>query len=103
MSVIPRRLLSDAAAVDADGALTVGGCSVADLAAEFGTPLFVYDEAHLRNRCREAVGAFGQQRVIYATKAFLCRAMAQLAYDEGLLLDVASGGELHVALAAGVP
>ena len=87
----------------ADGALSVGGCSVADLAAEFGTPLFVYDEAHLRTRCREAVAAFGHERVIYATKAFLCRAMARLAYDEGLLLDVASGGELHVALAAGVP
>ncbi len=86
-----------------DGWLTVGGCSIADLAAEYGTPLFVYDEAHLRNRCREAVAAFGHQRVIYATKAFLCRAMARLAYDEGLLLDVASGGELHVALAAGVP
>ncbi|MET0663058.1 MAG: diaminopimelate decarboxylase [Ilumatobacteraceae bacterium] len=103
MSAIPRRLLSDTADVDADGALTVGGCAIADLAAEYGTPLFVYDEAHLRNRCREAVAAFGHQRVIYATKAFLCRAMARLAYDEGLLLDVASGGELHVALAAGVP
>jgi len=103
VSPIPRRLLSDTATVGPDGALSVGGCTVADLAAEFGTPLFVYDEAHLRNRCREAVGAFGHQRVIYATKAFLCKAMARLAYDEGLLLDVASGGELHVALAAGVP
>ena len=103
LSAIPRRLLSDTATIGDDGWLTVGGCSIADLAAEFGTPLFVYDEAHLRNRCREAVAAFGHQRVIYATKAFLCRAMARLAYDEGLLLDVASGGELHVALAAGVP
>jgi diaminopimelate decarboxylase len=103
LSAIPRRLLSDTATVGDDGWLTVGGCSIGDLAAEFGTPLFVYDEAHLRNRCREAVAAFGHQRVIYATKAFLCRAMARLAYDEGLLLDVASGGELHVALAAGVP
>jgi len=49
------------------------------------------------------VAAFGHDRVIYATKAFLCRAMAKLAYDEGMLLDVASGGELHVAMAAGVP
>jgi len=65
--------------------------------------LFVYDEHHLRARCREAVDAFGRDRVIYATKAFHCRAMAKLAYDEGLLLDVASGGELHVALEAGVP
>jgi diaminopimelate decarboxylase len=100
---IPRRLLSDTASVASDGSLTVGGCSVAELAEEFGTPLFVYDEAHLRNRCREAVAAFGHERVIYATKAFLCKAMAKLAHEEGLLLDVASGGELHVALAAGVP
>lgn len=83
--------------------LMVGGCSVADVAAEYGTPVFVYDEAHLRSRCREAVAAFGPERVIYATKAFLCRAMARLAHDEGLLLDVASGGELHVAMSAGVP
>ena len=100
---IDRRLLSDTAAIGDDGVLTVGGCSVADLAAEYGTPLFVYDEAHLRARCREAVDAFGRERVVYATKAFLCRAMARLAYDEGLLLDVASGGELHVAMSAGVP
>ncbi|HRE01925.1 MAG TPA: diaminopimelate decarboxylase, partial [Ilumatobacteraceae bacterium] len=80
-----------------------GGCSVADLAAEYGTPLFIYDEAHLRARCREAVAAFGHQNAVYATKAFLCKAMARLAYDEGMLLDVATGGELHVALSAGVP
>jgi diaminopimelate decarboxylase len=96
-------LLPDTARVDDDGSLIVGGCRVDALAAEFGTPLFVYDEAHLRARCREAVAAFGHERVVYATKAFHCRAMAKLAYDEGLLLDVASGGELHVALAAGVP
>jgi diaminopimelate decarboxylase len=103
VSPVPQRLLSDTASVGEDGGLTIGGCSVADLASEYGTPLFVYDEAHLRARCREAVAAFGRERVIYATKAFHCRAMARLAYDEGLLLDVASGGELHVALAAGVP
>ena len=100
---IPFGLLPDSAAVAADGSLTVGGCSLTDLAGSFGTPLFVYDEAHLRRRCREAVDAFGHQNVVYATKAFLCKAMARLAYDEGLLLDVASGGELHVAMAAGVP
>jgi diaminopimelate decarboxylase len=103
VTAFPRQLLSDTAAVGDDGSLIVGGCSIAHLAAEFGTPLFVYDEAHLRARCREAVAAFGHQRVIYATKAFHCRSMAKLAFDEGLLLDVASGGELHVALAAGVP
>ncbi len=103
MTAIARRLLPDTADIDAEGGLTIGGCSVAALAEEFGTPLFVYDEAHIRARCREAVAAFGHERVVYATKAFLCRAMARLAHEEGMLLDVATGGELHVALAAGVP
>jgi diaminopimelate decarboxylase len=80
----------------------IGGCSTLDLAREFGTPLFVYDEQHLRNRCREAHEAFGDGAV-YATKAFLCLAMARLAHEEGLRLDVATGGELFVALQAGVP
>jgi diaminopimelate decarboxylase len=85
------------------GRLAVGGVDVHDLAQRFGTPLFVYDEAHLRSRCREAVSAFGDDAVIYAAKAFLCGAMARLAHEEGLLLDVATGGELFVALHAGVP
>jgi len=97
---LPRQLLPDTASVTDDGWLTIGGCSTAALAHEFGTPLFVYDEAHLRARCREAVEAF-PDGVAYATKAFLCRAMAKLALEEGMVLDVATGGELHVALAAG--
>jgi diaminopimelate decarboxylase len=100
---IARSLLPDTAEIGDDGSLLLGGCRVLDVVAEHGTPLFVYDEQHLRNRCREAVAAFGADRVVYATKAFLCRAMARLACEEGLLLDVASGGELHVALSAGVP
>lgn len=99
---VPRQLLPDTAAVGEDGWLTIGGCSTRDLAAEFGTPLFVYDEEHLRARCREATEAF-PDGAAFATKAFLCRAMARLAHEEGLHLDVATGGELHVALAAGVP
>jgi diaminopimelate decarboxylase len=99
---LPTSLLPDTASVAPDGSLSVGGCSLLELAAEFGTPLFVYDEAHLRARCREAVAAFGDG-VAYATKAFLCRAMARLAHEEGMHLDVATGGELHVALSAGVP
>ncbi|MGI8756857.1 MAG: diaminopimelate decarboxylase [Acidimicrobiales bacterium] len=102
MSVLPWGLLPDSAAVGADGQLLVGGCDLVELAAEFGTPLFVYDEAQLRARCREAVAAFGDG-VAYATKAFLCRAMARLAHEEGMHLDVASGGELHVALSAAIP
>jgi diaminopimelate decarboxylase len=99
---LPRHLLPDTAAVEADGQLSIGGLRVTDLAERYGTPLFVYDEAHLRARCREAVGAWGDG-VAYATKAFLCRAMARLAHEEGMWLDVATGGEMHVALAAGVP
>jgi diaminopimelate decarboxylase len=99
---VDRRLLPDNAEVGSDGRLAVGGCALDELAREFGTPLFVYDEAHLRARCREAVEVFGDG-VAYATKAFLCLAMARLAHEEGMHLDVATGGELHVALTAGVP
>jgi diaminopimelate decarboxylase len=102
VSVLPWGLLPDSAEVGPEGQLVVGGCDLAELAEEFGTPLFVYDEAQLRARCREAVAAFGDG-VAYATKAFLCRAMAKLAHEEGMHLDVASGGELAVALSAGVP
>ncbi len=99
---LPPHLLPDTAAVDGEGRLRVGGCDVIALAEEHGTPLFVYDEAHLRARCREAVAVF-PDGVAYASKAFLCRAMAALVHEEGMLVDVASGGELHVALVAGVP
>jgi diaminopimelate decarboxylase len=99
---LERRLLPDTATVGTNG-LELGGVAVADLAAEYGTPLFVYDEATLRARAREAIAAFGADRVVYATKAFLCLAMARLAHEEGLLLDVSTAGELHVALSAGVP
>jgi diaminopimelate decarboxylase len=73
------------------------------LAQEFGTPLFVYDENELRRRCREYVRNFGPGSVAYAGKAFLCTAMVRLVADEGLRLDVATGGELHVARHAGFP
>jgi diaminopimelate decarboxylase len=98
---IPRHLLPDTATTN-NGRLSIGGVDVLDLATEFGTPLFVYDEKHLRARCREAVDAIGDG-VAYATKAFLSQAMARLAFEEGMHLDVATGGELHVALTAGVP
>ena len=96
-------LLPDSATVDDHGRLHLGGCDVVELAAEFGTPVFVYDEAHLRSRCAAAVDVFGPDGAVYATKAFLCRAMARLAHAEGMRLDVATGGELAVALAADVP
>jgi diaminopimelate decarboxylase len=103
VSIIDSQLLPRTATVNDAGVLSIGGVTVAAMAEQFGTPLYVYDEEHLRNRCREAVSAFGKDRVIYATKAFLCSAMARLANEEGLLLDVATGGELFAALHAGVP
>jgi diaminopimelate decarboxylase len=99
---LPLYLLPDGASIDASGGLVISGVAVADLAARFGTPLFVYDEDHLRRRCREAVAAWGDG-VAYASKAFLCLAMARLAHEEGMCLDVASAGEMHTALSAGVP
>jgi diaminopimelate decarboxylase len=101
-SSIPRSLLPDTAAVGPDGRLSVGGVDLLEVSREFGTPVFVYDEEHLRRRCREAVAAFGDG-VAYASKAFLCLAMARLVHEEGMGLDVSTGGELHVALQAGVP
>ena len=99
---LEHHLLPSSATVGPSGRLSIGGCDVLELAERFGTPLFVYDEGHLRARCREAVAAWGEG-VAYATKAFLCRAMARLAVEEGMSLDVSTGGELHVALDSGVP
>ena len=99
-AALPHHLLPLTASVGEDGRLSIGGVDVVDLAAKHGTPLFVYDELHLRERCREAVAAFGDG-ASYAGKAFLCKAMAALVAEEGMGIDVATGGELHVALAAG--
>ncbi len=93
-------LLPDTSALSAEGNLSLGGVDLLELVEEFGTPVFVYDVAHLRSRCREAVAGFGPG-VAYATKAFLCKAMAALAIEEGMALDVSTGGELAVALAGG--
>lgn len=85
-----------------DGALQLGGCDVRDLAAEFGTPLFILDDEDLRCRCSEWLAAFGDG-VYYAGKAFLCVELARIVAAQGLGLDVCTGGELAVARAAGFP
>jgi diaminopimelate decarboxylase len=86
------------------GVLTIGGIDVRDLAAEFGTPLYVCDEDDVRSRCREYLEAFGPEgRVFYAAKAFCSRAVLRWVSSEGLGVDVCTGGELEVALSAGVP
>ncbi len=89
------------------GELEIGGCTCTRLAREFGTPLYVMDEEEIRSRCREATGslsrAYPSYFVAYASKAFSTLAMCRLAHQEGLGLDVASGGELYTALQAGFP
>ena len=86
----------------ADGALAVGGLGVRALAEEFGTPAYVLDEGDLRSRCREFQAAFPDEDVYYAGKAFLCRAVVRVIAEEGLHLDVCTGGELAVALSAAI-
>jgi diaminopimelate decarboxylase len=86
-----------------DGVLTVGGVDVRDLATEQGTPAFVLDEADFRSRAREFRTAFAGADVYYAGKAFLCTAFARWVAEEGLNLDVCTGGELAVALRANFP
>ncbi|CAN5627097.1 diaminopimelate decarboxylase [soil metagenome] len=87
-----------------DGVVSIAGVTVTDLAAEYGTPLFVIDEDDFRFHCREIVEAFGGgEHVRYAAKAFLCSEVARWIDQEGLGLDVCSGGELAVALHANFP
>jgi diaminopimelate decarboxylase len=88
---------------DAAGVLTVGGLPVTELAARFGTPVYLLDEADFRARCRDFVEAFGDADIFYAGKAFLCKAVVRMLAEEGMSLDVCTGGELAVALAAGMP
>ena len=91
-----------------DGALSVAGIDVRTLAAEYGTPAYILDEDDLRARCRAYREAFdaatgGNADVYYAGKAFLCKAVVRTLAEEGLCLDVCTGGELAVALAADFP
>jgi diaminopimelate decarboxylase len=105
VSAVQRRLgppWSDTATRDDRGVITVGGHAVDALAAAHGTPLLVVDGDDLRARCREFVAAFGPDNVIYASKAWCTTAVLQVVAQEGLLVDVASAGELHTALVAGV-
>jgi len=87
---------------DDSGVLTLGGVAVTDLADRFGTPLWVVDEADVRERCRRYLEGFAGIEVAYASKAWCAVGVLQIVDEEGLSIDVASGGELHTALVAGV-
>ena len=105
--MFPQHVFPDTAEVNAQGHLVLGGCDTLDLAQEHGTPVYVLDEATLRNRCRSFVQEFGQRypnvQVLYASKAYINPALARMFNEEGLGLDVVSGGELAVARAADFP
>ncbi|MET0316039.1 MAG: diaminopimelate decarboxylase, partial [Rhodococcus fascians] len=104
MTALPEHVYPRNAARGDDGVVTLAGVPVTELAEQYGTPLFVIDEDDFRSRAREMAEAFGDPaRVHYASKAFLCGEIARWVADEGLSLDICSGGELGIALAAGFP
>ncbi|MEV4242739.1 diaminopimelate decarboxylase [Streptosporangium canum] len=88
---------------EADGDATTGGVSLVEIATRFGTPAYVLDETDVRERCRAYRAALPDAEIVYAAKAFLCRAMAGWVREEGLGLDVCSGGELTFACSIGFP
>jgi diaminopimelate decarboxylase len=91
--------------VNEKGHLEIAGCDVTELAAEFSTPVYLYAEDDIRWRAREYLRAFGERtdafEVLFASKALPCTAIYRVCQEEGLSVDVASGGELHMALKAG--
>lgn len=102
-----RHVLPRTATLSPQGRLAIGGCDLRELAQEFGTPLYVFDEEDFRLTCREFRQAFESRwheaRVLYAAKAYLCRPLARIVAEEGVGMDVVSGGELAIALLAGMP
>ncbi|PEI93733.1 diaminopimelate decarboxylase [Bacillus pseudomycoides] len=93
--------------INEQGHLEIGGCDTTQLAKQYGTPLYVYDEDSIREKCRAFHRAFQESgfsyQVAYASKAFLCMEMCRVAREENMSLDVVSGGELYTALQAGFP
>ncbi|MFJ4840844.1 diaminopimelate decarboxylase [Streptomyces sp. NPDC088746] len=85
------------------GDVAVGGVSLVEAAERFGTPVYLLDEGEVRDRCRAYVRAFPDTDVVYAAKAFLCRALLRWVREEGLGLDVCSAGELELAVTNGFP
>ncbi|GAA0720764.1 diaminopimelate decarboxylase [Dactylosporangium roseum] len=88
---------------DLTGAITVAGVDVNKIAEQHGTPAYIFDEADFRERCRRFKEAFGGADVYYAGKAFIATAIVRILVEEGLFLDVCTGGELAVALQGGMP
>ena len=105
--MFPQTVFPDTALVDPHGQLVIGGCNTLELAEEYGTPVYILDEATLRARCRSFLQEFQQRysatTVDYAAKAYINPALARIFQEEGLGLDVVSGGELAIAQSVGFP
>ena len=105
--MFPKNVFPDSAGVNRRGQLVIGGCNTLELAAEYGTPVYILDEDTLRSRCRCLTQEFQRRHpntsVLYASKAYIYPVLAKIFQEEGLGLDVVSGGELAVARAAGFP
>ncbi len=105
--MFPQNVFPDTAQVNSQGQLVIGGCNTLELAQEYGTPVYIFDEETLRSRCRSYVREFSQRcpgaKVEYACKAYINPALARIFDQEGLGLDVVSGGELAVARGADFP
>ena len=97
----------DTTDTNSTGHLTIGGCDAVELVEQYGTPLYVLDESTLRSKCRQFAGTFASRypgaQAVYASKAYINPALARIFAEEGLGLDVVSGGELAVAVAGDVP
>ncbi|MFY9198529.1 MAG: diaminopimelate decarboxylase, partial [Acutalibacteraceae bacterium] len=92
--------VSDCLSINEKGNLAIGGCDTVELAKEYGTPLYVFDENQIRKNCRDYIKSIednynGNGLVIYASKAFSCLEMCRICASENMGLDVVSGGELY--------
>ena len=102
-----REIFPITAGLDAEGNITIGGCVIADLVTEFGSPLYIYDEDTVRHMCRQFAGGFKEvyerSHIEYSSKAFANPALGRIIAEEGLHMDIVTGGELVFAKAANFP
>lgn len=102
-----REIFPVSAGLDSDSNITIGGCSISDLVAEFGSPLYIYDEDTIRHMCRQFTRGFTEAyertHIEYSSKAFANPVLARIIAEEGLHMDVVTGGELFFAKAGNFP
>lgn len=106
MSTVNQSIMPLTAKVNGKNNLEIGGCDVVDLAEKYGTPLYVYDEKTIKQCCQEYKSAFApysNSMILFASKAFMTKAMCYILKEQGIGLDVVSGGEIYTALKSDFP